>query len=51
MSGVPGHGIVGTPAYMSPEALKRERASVAFDLWSMSVVFYEIVTGASVLCG
>lgn len=45
MSGVPGHGLVGTPAYMPPQALDQERASPSFDLWSLSVVFYELVTG------
>ncbi len=45
MSGVPGHSVVGTPAYLSPEALKRERASTSFDLWALAVVFYETLTG------
>ena len=45
MSGVPGHSFVGTPAYMSPEAIARERASPSFDLWALSVVFFEVTTG------
>jgi len=38
-------GIAGTPLYMSPEALRGERAGPSFDLWSLSVVLYESVTG------
>lgn len=45
MSGVAGHVVVGTPAYLSPEALNHERANPAFDLWSLSVTFYEVLTG------
>lgn len=45
MSGVAGHVVVGTPAYLSPEALNHERANPAFDLWALSVTFYEVLTG------
>ena len=45
MSGVPGHSIVGTPAYLSPEALAPDRANPSFDLWALAVVFYEVLTG------
>jgi tRNA A-37 threonylcarbamoyl transferase component Bud32 len=45
MSGVPGHVIVGTPAYLSPEAHDHERACPAFDLWALSVTFYETLCG------
>ena len=38
--------MVGTLLYMSPEALSREAASPLLDLWSLSVVFYECLTGA-----
>jgi hypothetical protein len=36
---------VGTPFYMSPEAIRGERPSPAFDLWAMSVVLYEAMAG------
>jgi serine/threonine protein kinase len=45
ISGVPGHSIVGTPAYLSPQALARERADPSFDLWALAVVFYEVLSG------
>jgi len=45
MSGVGGHVVVGTPAYLSPEAHAHHRASPSFDLWALSVVFYEVLTG------
>ena len=45
MSGVAGHVVVGTPAYLSPEALNHDRANPAFDLWALSVTFYEVLTG------
>jgi hypothetical protein len=45
MSGVPGHVAVGTPAYLSPEAHAHHRANPSFDLWAMSVAFYEVLTG------
>lgn len=45
MSGVAGHAVVGTPAYLSPEALASERANPSFDLWALGVSFYEVVIG------
>jgi serine/threonine-protein kinase len=45
MSGVAGHVVVGTPAYLSPEAHARERANPSFDLWALCVVFYETPSG------
>lgn len=35
----------GTPAYLSPEILNGEPVTPAVDLWSLSVVLYEAVTG------
>jgi hypothetical protein len=35
----------GTPAYAPPEARRGERPSHAFDLWALSVVMLEAVTG------
>ena len=45
MSGVVGRAIVGTPGYLSPEAHNHERACPAFDLWALSVTFYETLCG------
>jgi len=39
-----GH-IVGTPAYMSPEALSGERRDARVDLWSLAVTMFEAMTG------
>lgn len=36
---------VGTPFYMSPEGLRGRPADFTSDLWSFSVVLYEIFTG------
>jgi serine/threonine protein kinase len=40
-------GVVGTPAYLSPEAILGEAAHADFDLWSLSVTLYEAVTGCN----
>jgi Protein kinase domain/GAF domain len=40
------HG-VGTPAYMSPEALARETPSPGFDLWSLAVLLFEAFAGVN----
>jgi hypothetical protein len=45
MSGVAGHVVVGTPAYLCPEAHNHQRANPTFDLWALSVTFYEVLTG------
>ena len=38
-------GIVGTPLYMSPEALWGQPPDASFDLWSAAIVLYEAVVG------
>jgi protein kinase-like protein len=40
-----GPTLIGTPLYMSPEALRGEPQSVDFDLWSTAVVLYEALSG------
>lgn len=37
--------LVGSPAYMSPEQIRSQEVDARSDLWSLCVVFYELVTG------
>jgi len=37
--------LVGTPNYMSPEQLLGERSSVQSDIWALTVMAYECLTG------
>lgn len=39
------HGLVGTPPYMSPEALQASKPEPIFDVWALSVVLFEAVAG------
>ena len=36
---------VGTPLYMSPETLTRNEYSDKTDIWSLGVLFYELIFG------
>jgi serine/threonine-protein kinase len=36
-------GVIGTPAYMSPEAASGAAPAPSFDLWSLSVVLFEVI--------
>jgi hypothetical protein len=39
------HGLIGTPPYMSPEALEASIAQPSFDLWALSVILFEAIAG------
>jgi hypothetical protein len=39
------HGVVGTPAYMCPEALTANAPARGFDVWALSVVLFEAIAG------
>ena len=41
----------GTLSYLSPEALRGEPESPAFDLWSLAIVLYECLLGRKVFAG
>ena len=44
-------GVVGTPAYLSPEAVRGEPPHPDFDLWGLSLTLYEAVTGSNPFVG
>jgi hypothetical protein len=37
--------LIGTPLYLSPEAILGQRPTIAFDLWSLNVLLCEAMTG------
>ncbi|MGH8447023.1 MAG: serine/threonine-protein kinase, partial [Solimonas sp.] len=41
-----GQGVLGSPLYMSPEQIKRERPGPASDLYSLGAVMYQLLVGA-----
>lgn len=43
---VEGAGVIGTPGYMAPEALREGKATKRSDLFSLGVTVYELLTGA-----
>jgi hypothetical protein len=43
--------VVGTPLYLSPEALGGAAPDASFDLWSLSMVLYECVAGRHPFAG
>jgi serine/threonine protein kinase/tetratricopeptide (TPR) repeat protein len=40
-----GQGLLGTPAYMSPEQIEGRQATAASDIYALGLVIYEMVTG------
>ena len=38
-------GVIGAPAYMSPEQIRGEEVSTQSDIYSLGIVLYEMVTG------
>jgi len=40
-----GQGLLGTPAYMSPEQIEGRAATVASDIYALGLVIYEMITG------
>lgn len=44
-------GLAGTPPYMSPEASRGARPTPAVDLWSLTVVLFEMITGRRPFAG
>lgn len=45
------HQVVGTPLYLSPEALAGSPPQESFDLWSLNLVLYEAIAGRHPLAG
>jgi len=43
--------LVGTPAYLSPEAVAGKPPSSALDLWSLTVVLFEVMAGKHPMLG
>jgi hypothetical protein len=43
--------VVGTLAYLSPEALSGQTADTSFDLWGLAIVLYECLLGRKIFSG
>lgn len=42
--------MVGTPLYMAPQVLKREKYTSKCDIWAIGVIFYEVWRGGICRC-
>lgn len=38
---------VGSPLYMAPQILKKEKYTTKSDIWSLGVIYYEMIYGNS----
>jgi len=45
------HGVVGTPLYLSPEAIAGHDPEPSFDLWALNMVLFEACAGVHPLRG
>jgi serine/threonine protein kinase len=43
------HGVVGTPMYLSPEAVANDPPDASFDLWNLTMVLYESIAGSNLM--
>jgi eukaryotic-like serine/threonine-protein kinase len=46
-----GNGLFGTPRYLAPEQVRGEPGSLASDVFSLGVIFYELITGKTAFPG
>lgn len=37
--------VLGSPLYMAPELIKRERYTEKIDVWSLGVITYQLLSG------
>ena len=44
-------GLIGSPAYMSPEQARGERVTAQADVWSLAVVVFQMLTGSEPFAG